>query len=109
GRRPVVDATRTLDGAPVDIGGWKRGGVQEETTGVGNWRYGTDRTITGEACDCPEPTAPTTPGVVLDPFGGTGTTALVAHALGRHGISNDMSADYCRLARWRTSDPKQQA
>lgn len=66
-------------------------------------------TITGEACDCPEPTAPTTPGVVLDPFGGTGTTALVAHALGRHGISNDMSADYCRLARWRTSDPKQQA
>src|SRR5699024_9722682 len=79
------------------------------TTGVGNWRYGTDRTITGEACDCPEPTAPTTPGVVLDPFGGTGTTALVADALGRHGISNDMSADYCRLARWRTSDPKQQA
>lgn len=65
--------------------------------------------ITGEACACPEPTAPTTPGVVLDPFGGTGTTALVAHALGRHGISNDMSADYCRLAEWRTNDPKQQA
>lgn len=65
--------------------------------------------IRGYACACPEPTAPTTPGVVLDPFGGTGTTALVAHALGRHGISNDMSADYCRLARWRTSDPKQQA
>lgn len=42
---------------------------------------------------------------VLDPFGGTGTTALVAHAHGRHGISVDMSADYCRLARWRTSDP----
>jgi len=66
-------------------------------------------TITGEACACPEPTAPTRPGVVLDPFGGTGTTALVAHALGRHGISVDMSADYCRLAGWRTSDPKQQA
>ncbi len=65
--------------------------------------------ITGEACDCPEPTAPTTPGVVLDPFGGTGTTALVAHALGRHGISVDMSADYCRLAGWRTTDPKQLA
>lgn len=44
-------------------------------------------------------------GTVLDPFGGTGTTALVAHAHGRHGISVDMSADYCRLARWRTSDP----
>ena len=65
--------------------------------------------ITGEACACPEPTAPTRPAVVLDPFGGTGTTALVAKALGRHGISNDMSADYCRLAGWRTTDPKQLA
>ena len=65
--------------------------------------------ITGEACACPEPTAPTRPAVVLDPFGGTGTTALVAHALGRHGISVDMSSDYCRLAQWRTTDPKQLA
>lgn len=67
------------------------------------------RTITGEACDCPEPTAPTTPGVVLDPFSGTGTTALVASVLGRHGIGVDMSEDYCRLAKWRTTDPKQRA
>lgn len=44
-------------------------------------------------------------GTVCDPFGGTGTTALVAHALGRHGISVDLSSDYCRLARWRTTDP----
>jgi len=44
-------------------------------------------------------------GTVLDPFGGTGTTALVAYALGRTGVSVDRSADYCRLARWRTSDP----
>lgn len=49
------------------------------------------------------------PAVVLDPFGGTGTTALVASALGRTGISNDMSADYTRIAQWRTSDPKQRA
>jgi DNA modification methylase len=48
-------------------------------------------------------------GRVLDPFGGTGTTALVAHALGRHGISVDLSSDYCRLARWRTSDPAELA
>lgn len=43
-------------------------------------------------------------GVVLDPFGGTGTTALIAKVLGRRGISIDMSADYCRLAEWRTTD-----
>ena len=39
--------------------------------------------------------------VVLDPFGGTGTTAAVAKALGRTGISVDLSSDYVRLADWR--------
>ena len=43
-------------------------------------------------------------GVVLDPFGGSGTTALVAKALGAHGISLDMSTDYSRLAQWRVTD-----
>jgi DNA modification methylase len=38
---------------------------------------------------------------VLDPFGGTGTAAMVARALGRFGISLDLSADYCRLSKWR--------
>jgi site-specific DNA-methyltransferase (cytosine-N4-specific) len=44
-------------------------------------------------------------GTVLDPFGGTGTTAAVAKALGRTGISVDLSADYLRLADWRTNGP----
>lgn len=48
-------------------------------------------------------------GVVADPFGGTGTTALVASALGRTGLSVDASHDYARLARWRTSDRAQRA
>jgi len=48
-------------------------------------------------------------GVVLDPFGGTGTTALVADVLGRVGINVDASADYCRIALWRTQDEKQRA
>lgn len=48
-------------------------------------------------------------GTVVDPFGGTGTTALVASVLGRHGISVDRSADYCRLAQWRTADPGERA
>ena len=38
-------------------------------------------------------------GVVLDPFGGSGTTAMVARVLGRVGISSDLS--YHRAARWR--------
>lgn len=48
-------------------------------------------------------------GVVLDPFGGTGTTALVASCLGRTGITVDRSSDYCRLAAWRTTDRNQRA
>lgn len=46
-------------------------------------------------------------GVVLDPFGGVGTTTLVAKALGRVGLSFDLSADYCRAAAWRCSDDRQ--
>jgi len=48
-------------------------------------------------------------GVVLDPFGGTGTTALVADVLGRRGLSFDASGDYGWLARWRLQDPKERA
>jgi hypothetical protein len=43
---------------------------------------------------------------VLDPFGGTGTVALVAKALGRNAISVDLSGDYCKLAQWRCNDPQ---
>lgn len=60
-------------------------------------------------CNCSEPSAPTRPAVVLDPFGGTGTTALVASVHGRYGISVDRSADYCRLAAWRVNDPGERA
>jgi hypothetical protein len=52
---------------------------------------------------------PTRPALVVDPFGGTGTTALVAAAYGRTGVSVDLSGDYCRLARWRTADPAERA
>jgi DNA modification methylase len=44
---------------------------------------------------------PTTPAVVLDPFGGVGTTCLTARALGRIGISADLSHAYSRAAKWR--------
>jgi DNA modification methylase len=46
-------------------------------------------------------------GVVLDPFGGTGTTALAAVTHGRTGISCDLSQGYSRLASWRVMDPNQ--
>jgi hypothetical protein len=49
------------------------------------------------------------PAVVLDPFGGTGTVALMARVLGRRAHHVDLSADYCRLARWRVTDPGERA
>jgi DNA modification methylase len=52
---------------------------------------------------------PARPAIVLDPFGGTGTASLVADVLGRTGITIDRSADYCRLATWRTTDPGERA
>lgn len=58
---------------------------------------------------CPDTSAPAPPGVVLDPFSGTGTTALVATMLGRTGIGVELSADYNRLAQWRCADPKERA
>lgn len=103
GRRPVSVGERTNNGHPVAPAAFGSAGRYKTATGHGH-NFQTLRMPVGEACACPDATAPTRPAVVLDPFGGTGTTALVAHALGRHGISVDMSADYCRLARWRTTD-----
>lgn len=50
---------------------------------------------------------PTSKALILDPFSGTGTTSLVAKALGRNSVGFDLSSDYTHLARWRTSDPSQ--
>ncbi len=113
GRRPVVDArpdnrvpyiTQGVGSRPQD--GARRPKVLAPGGGALPSKV---KTLSGYACACPDTDAPTTPGVCLDPFGGTGTTALVASSYGRVGISVDLSADYCRLARWRTSDPGERA
>jgi DNA modification methylase len=55
-------------------------------------------------------TPPTShPARVLDPFGGTGTTALTAVAHGRDGITADLGADYCRAAQYRLRDGAERA
>ena len=111
GRRPVSERT-PMQFKPSARNEARK--AEQGTTFIGNNAGGTmlapaQTVITGEECACGEPTAPTTPGVVLDPFGGTGTTALVARALGREAHSVDLSLDYCRLAQWRVTDPKQRA
>lgn len=44
------------------------------------------------------------PATILDPFGGSGTTALVANALGRDAILIEANENYCRLAARRIKD-----
>lgn len=52
------------------------------------------------SCECG---APVRPCVVLDPFMGSGTTALVARRLGRRALGIELSADYIAIARERLS------
>ncbi len=110
GRRPVVDVPSPVGHVhEIDHERETRGGMTYGATSQlrlsgplkQKFRAENPARLLGYACACPTPDAPTTPSVVLDPFGGTGTTAHVAHALGRQGISVDLSSDYCRIA----SDP----
>jgi DNA modification methylase len=110
GRRPAVAARYAPTQTTNSPGRLERNGDNRFTQA--DRPHGRARrvsSIIGYSCACPEPSAPTRPAVILDPFSGTGTTALVADVLGRDGIGVDASHDYCRLARWRVSDPGQRA
>jgi DNA modification methylase len=110
GRRPVVEKgitpTQRTNGSDKWFGSLPDGTTRVRADGE---RGVTAATITGESCACPQPTAPTRPAVILDPFGGTGTVATVAKVFGRQAIHVDLSIDYCRIAEWRVNDPAQLA
>ena len=105
GRAPVVEKELELDHhsthAKTHRGAVGDNGVRTARGSASDNVSRTVATITGYACACPDNSAPSTPGVVLDPFVGTGTVPMVARALGRTGIGVDLSADYLRLADWR--------
>ena len=128
GRRPV--SAGEVYPTQKTHNGYTRGALFDRQYGFSEVPHRKVTTITGYACACgkeamlnesvyrPErhisgpPSGglpPTRPAIVLDPFGGTGTTALVASAYGRHAITVDLSAAYCRLAAWRVNDPGERA
>ena len=74
-----MDASNTWEGMP-------RGTTVRKTLG---WL---------QECSCD---APATPGTVLDPFGGAGTTGLVADRLGRDAILIELNPQYVEMARKR--------
>jgi DNA modification methylase len=109
GRRPVGAITGTEATGSLDrVIPLSRDRVHGRV-GRGGQKLVRTRGITGYACACPDTSAPTRPAVVLDVFGGTGCTAMVAAAYGRVGITVDYSHTYSRFARWRTRDPSERA
>jgi DNA modification methylase len=111
GRGPIIARPGLLggDNNPASRDGSRRRSTMDGGTAEWNRRVANPDRIVGYGCSCATSEAPTVPSLVLDPFGGTGTTALVARALGRTGISVDRSGDYCRLAQWRVNDRAQLA
>ena len=107
GRAPVVELDAEYAAYREATGDWNASlrsadGYDQKANRRGDEaRQSWQGQITGYACACPDNSAPSTPGVVLDPFAGTGTVPMVARALGRTGIGVDLSADYMRLANWR--------
>lgn len=71
------------------------GGTDKVTLGV---TEGVERTTIGwrSSCDCGAETKPCT---ILDPFGGAGTTGLVADRLGRDAVLIDLNSEYAEMAR----------
>lgn len=93
-----VESQRIRDGQPIS-GDWNSPTPQRiGPTGVGHWRDKTVRTTVGwgPSCTCPEHEP--IPATVLDPFGGSGTTGLVAGQLGRSAILIELNPEYAAMA-----------
>lgn len=78
-------------GSTLGIGGRGNGGAWEE--------HGSKSVTTGWSPGCSCDAGPPVPQVVLDPFGGSGTTGLVADRLGRDAILVELNAEYAEMAR----------
>lgn len=66
------------------------------------------KTTVGWAPTCACPPRPPVPCLVLDPFGGSGTTVAAAEQLGRDGIMIDLNLDSAMLARDRLVKARRQ-
>jgi DNA modification methylase len=108
--RRMVERQRTMNGEPVERGGWE----QDEAgrlgpQGVGHWRFKTEASTLGWEPTCTGAdgthgceTLYPVPATVLDPFLGSGTTALVARKHGRQTIGIELNPAYCQIAQRRT-------
>jgi DNA modification methylase len=108
----IVEKTRSFQGNSAkagrtaqdlnETGKWHNGGAAGNT----NLKMGPciESTTKGwqPTCACPE--AEPIPCTMLDPFGGAGTTAMVADRLGRSALSIDLNATYVTMGRDRITN-----
>lgn len=115
---PCIKAGTSLEGCCPECGaGWVRvverpGQIRREATVGANERRDQDRptghdlamrpapTTTGWRPSC-EHAAKPVPCTVLDPFGGSGTTAMVAEQHGRSAILCELNPEYIEIAKKR--------
>jgi DNA modification methylase len=97
--RKANGATRGNLAAEGNVGAGHAGGVHG--VGMSHDLNAAPRTLTGWAPTCTCDAGDPVPCTVLDPFMGSGTTALVARSLGRHAIGCELNADYLAIARKR--------
>jgi DNA modification methylase len=100
--RRIVERVRTLDGEPISSLPAMRNtskATPSQAQGVSHLRTGSAVVSERwETCDC---NAGTNPCVVLDPFLGAGTTALVALRAGRDFCGVELNPTYVEMARER--------
>lgn len=123
--RPCVLASTSEKGCcPTCGAGWKRttknaaeydavkrsGGIRSNaretlglTRGTGNPSVSRAFWTTGwqPSCKCPHTETDLIPAIVLDPFSGSGTTGLVALALGRNYVGIELNPAYIEISRKR--------
>lgn len=107
----------------LDVGGWDARPLGKEgstlkyvrTTETVGWRPVCDCSYRCDVAACTgcryceerrTRAAEPVPSVVLDPFGGSGTTLLAARKLGRHALMVELSDDYAELAARRLAMPE---
>ena len=83
-------------GSTLGIGGRGNGGAWEE--------HGTKSVTLGWASSCACNAGPPVPQLVLDPFLGSGTTALVADQLGRNAVGIELNPAYAEISRKRITN-----
>jgi len=88
-------------------GRWNKGGEFQEVVRERGNNHATVKPVTLFAFLCT--LACPRGGVVLDPFGGSGTTGVAATQCGMHWVLIEREAEYCTIAEARTDHAKQQA